>query len=298
MNARERIGQFRRVVLGLLARTAPCILLAPLLASGTLVTEDFAYAPASYNEGGLSGKNGGSGWTTAWSTGTTRIEVTSGSLSYAGGGYGIVQETSSNKAGSGYGGEPRGLYRGLGPMTGGVWFSCLMFMEPTFTTPEVTLQFNPTTDNNVYSANYVQLKGTSINVRYGGTDSLNVVTGLTQGNAVLVVGQLEVGVGNDAISLWVNPADLEEIGTPVFSQSGSDLGDNLFRIGLMGYRGSTSGAPRATMDALRISDGGGDWAQAFFEVTGVMPFIPEPGAGVLFLTGIGTLLAGRRHGRQ
>ncbi|MCX5683546.1 MAG: PEP-CTERM sorting domain-containing protein, partial [Planctomycetota bacterium] len=110
---------------------------------------------------------------------------------------------------------------------------------------------------------------------------------LALGQTHLIVGQWVIGAGNDSLSVWADPADLQHIGAPLFTQSDADAGAALYLAGVFAYGSSSSGTSRqGKLDALRISDGGGDLPTAYQDVTGVSP---EPATLALVLAGLAAL---------
>jgi hypothetical protein len=122
---------------------------------------------------------------------------------------------------------------------------------------------------------------TQFRLQYGSTEVLGPEGGMAFGQTHLIVGKLNVGAGDDTISVWADPADLNSLGTPL---TGSvNIGDSLYLVGLGGYNTAPDNAVMAAYDAIRLSNG----TAAFADVTGV----PEPGAIVLLLTGLVGLAA-------
>lgn len=261
-------------------------------ASGALIKEDFAYTSGlqgSQNGALVGNSTVGDGFSAPWAGNSTRVYVRADDLVYSGGGYDVVQAVGSNRAGTGYSSEMRGLYRNFSEISGTVWFSFLVRSESSSASPFVAVQWNPSTLNNALSANYIQLLNGAINVSYNGVLTSSVKTGLAINTTHLVVGRWVIGAGNDALDVWVNPASLTSLGVADFSQSNANIGSGLTRLGLMGL--STS-ADRVHVfaDAIRISDGNGNSTTAFGDVTGV----PEP-ASMGLLAGAALGLARRRR---
>lgn len=261
-------------------------------APAALITEDFAYTPGSGGGGVLQGNNGGAGFSTAWSGGTTRVYVRSGSLSYAGGGYAITQAVDSHKAGTGFN-QSRGLYRDLSsPVTGEAWFSFLVenIASDAQVNPFVALQWNPGTSNTFLADNYIQFRDGAVNINYAGTLSSDVVTGLARDTTHLIVGRWVIGAGNDTLEVWVNPANLSALGAADFSAASADAMASLTRLGQMGLSTSTDNV-QVFIDAIRVSDGNGSPAAARQDVTGV---IPEPAGFALAAAGAPLVFRRRR----
>jgi len=109
----------------------------------------------------------------------------------------------------------------------------------------------------------------------------------------LILGKMNVGVGNDTVSVWVDP-DVNAAGGPGglptanFTSTTVDFMDSVSRIGVpISWNGSSS----PHVDAIRVSD----TSTAFTDVTGV---VPEPSTFALSALGlIGLLVCGRRRRR-
>ena len=129
----------------------------------------------------------------------------------------------------------------------------------------------------------IMLHGTDLTVHYNGADSASLAT-LALGQTHLVVGRWGIGAGNDSLSVWADPADLQSIGAPLLTKNDADAGAALYLAGVFAYGSSTSGTSRqGKLDALRISDGVGDVTTGYQDVTGVTP---EPATVALVLAGL------------
>ena len=96
----------------------------------------------------------------------------------------------------------------------------------------------------------------------------------------LILGHMNVGVGNDTLSVWVDPDLNAALPAANFTSTTVDFMDSVVRIGV-----PTSGTSGVYIDAILLSD----TATAFEDVTGV----PEPAS--LALLGLGGLAMLRRR---
>lgn len=275
-------------------------------AEGATLIEDF-----NYESGQLAGKGTTvDGWTGSWGAGngtvTGRILVTSESnLSYSGGGYGIVQSGVGKLYGN-YGGplatDFRSSNRAIAePMSGTIWFSLLLQNNSNTTgadhwTQGIQFNKNLSSGNNFDASGFrIALAGTDLQVTYNGVTTTGLGT-YALDTTHLIVGKLEVGTGNDTLSVWLDPVDLLNLGTAVFTQSNASLGNTLANVGVFSY-GTFNPGPSSTtiygsLDALRVSDGGGVASTAFLAVTGV---VPEPGRAWLTLVALAGVVWQRRR---
>ena len=260
--------------------------------------EDFNYATNGTMSSGPD--NGGSGWSAAWGGGAgvtgTMYTSNSANLSYSGGGYNITQ------TGTGYAYGTYNAYRGINrtfsALTGTIWFSVLL--QDNASVDHAGIEFNnPRTSGLDYNASpyQIDLYGSSLDVYDGSTTTSTVAaTGLAVGQTHLIVGSITIGSGADTLNVWADPSDLSNLGTPLYTNSSVDMGNSLSSAGIFSY--VDSGTTDSQIDALMLSDGGGNSNTAFTAVTGVTPSsAPEPGRGVLlmvFLLGF-VMRRRRRH---
>ena len=266
-------------------------------AQASLIAHDFSDAADNaplLNTGGGSGFTGNWGATTGVNASTSRIKYDADlNLSYSGGGYAIAQTGT----GLAYGDfdQFRGINRPSDPDVGGtVWFSILV--QSVSATYHAGIQFNSHADLPYTGFDYTRgsfdagIRTNQLEVRYNGVTTSDLAP-LSAGQTHLLLGRIifqDNGV-NDRLDLWADPADVQALGTPLFSAANGDLGTQLFLPGVFAYGAANS--PSARLDALRISDGNGNAATAYFEVTGV---VPEPGTLALGL--LGACLLARRRG--
>ncbi|MFA5206581.1 MAG: PEP-CTERM sorting domain-containing protein [Lentisphaeria bacterium] len=188
-------------------------------------------------------------------------------LTYSGGGYNIVQ-TGNGMAVTTAGSDAwRGINRYIhttpgtaGGLTGTIWFSFLMAVDSS--QPFNAVQFNAHADT-PYSGNDYDRGGSGSNLEVGitgdsqfrltcgGTNVFGAAGALAVGKPHLIIGELTVGSGLDTITVWADPADINNRGTGL---TGSvDIGNSLYLIGLGGNNYNANNV-YAAYDALRISD--------------------------------------------
>ena len=175
--------------------------------------------------------------------------------------------------------------------------SCIGFN----TTKTNTISFAGGTSDASYipsTAYSVGLSNDTLFVAYGGfgtnsityewgwwTNYSTVATNLTRGQAHLIVGCItfQASGANDQLQVWADPSDLYHLGAPLFSESTHDFGSNIYNvtiggvgpreIGTGGRQGGRQGVylgpTVAQVSAIRFSDGNGDVASAFSDVTGL-----------------------------
>jgi len=294
----------RQLLFGGIAAMATFMALTPPL-QAALVLDDFNYGNDSQAMNAIASP-GGSGWTGKWgaTTGTSTGKMfidRDANLTYSGGGYAITQ----SGVGRAYGVYTafRGINRYIDiNLTGEIWFSVLLQTVTSSPVSHAGLQFNAHADA-PYSGNdydigkwHVELVANSLQVRYNGANYPNLAT-LTLGQTHLIVGRLVVGAGNDTMEVWADPADLTNLGTPLFSASSADMGNAVYLGGVFAYGEGGTETTRGYIDALRISDGGGNAAQAFYDATGVVA-IPEPSVAAMAAAGLAwVMMRGRRRVR-
>ncbi len=258
---------------------------APAVWAG-LVADDFSYS------GTLLGKTGGTGWTGQWgvSTGTggnTSRVLADASSNLTSALYSVTQSGT----GFAYGDYNafRGINRWVEPdLSGTVWFSVLM--RNTNAAYHSGIQFNNHADGTFTGSDYnrgpwdIELSGSNLIARYNGVNSASLAT-LALNETHLILGRLILGPGNDTMELWADPGDLCNLGSPLFSAGSADMGDDLFLAGVFAYGNvnNNTSLREGTLDALRISDGGGEPDIAFEDVTGQE--VPEPLTLALMATG-------------
>lgn len=249
---------------------------ALLAAAGLLETARANLAIADVGDlvvGNLAGQAGGTGWTGNWS-GSAQIFVTGGDLTsplYAAAQSGTPQRIRSSNT-SGLRQEFRRL---AAPATNELWFSFLA--QTANATTGAGLSFNPPTaspfDNP--SNAFIHLIGTNLLYRFGHTSDQLATNRIAISNTVLVVGRLVLvgGEAADSVSFWINPDLVADPVIahypPVYSDSSLHFLDRLTNIGVIAHNSGGSTAFFGNVDNLRISDGSGDPAAAFLDVTGI-----------------------------
>ncbi len=241
-------------------------------ASAGLVVEDF-----TYSSGILKDRTGGSGWGGPWgaTTNTTSRILVDASSNLTSPLYSITQSGTGHAYGN-YNAF-RGINRQVEPdLAGEVWFSALL--QNTASNHHAGIQFNVhTAAQGSSTVDYsqglwdIELSGTSLIARYNGVNSASLAT-LALNETHLILGRLILGAGNDTMEVWADPSDLYNLGSPLFSAGSANMGDDLYLAGIFAY--GTPDQPSGLIDALRMSDGGGDPDIAFEDVTGRE--IPEP----------------------
>jgi hypothetical protein len=260
---------------------AALLLLAAVPARATLLVADFNdLAP-----GGINGKAGGTGFTGNWS-GSAIGQVVANNLTSAL--YAITQTGTAQRYRNDNSQGLRQNYRtpAVSP-TGTVWFSFLARAEQSGDRAGLSLNAPTGTPFNDTGTVYAYLTGSTLNYQFGTGTAGTVINAAPVGTTALVVGRMVIAGsgGADSIQLWINPdlmanPDINAY-APVYSSSSVHFLDSIATVGAVAARvdGGTSGG--GNVDSIRISDGGGDPGQAYYDVTGV----PEPSSVVLLAIG-------------
>jgi hypothetical protein len=261
--------------------------LAIASANAALVVADFNDIAA----GGINGKAGGTGLSSTWN-GSAGGNVVTGNLTSS-----LYNITPSGTAQHYQSVNATGLRQNFRTITtspaGEVWFSFLAMVDVAGNRAGVSLNAPTGTPFQDPGTVYAYMNGTSLNYSFGTGTAGSVVTTNALGSTALIVGRMNIvgSSGLDSISLWVNPDLVANSNifayTPVYSSSSVNFLDTLTTLGAIAARvdGGTTGA--GNVDMIRFSDGGGNAAQAYIDVTGV----PEPSTMALGAVGfIGLLL--------
>ena len=264
---------------------------------------------ADFNDlttGALQTKAGGTGFSGTWS-GSANPAVFAGDLTSSL--YSRPQSGTSQLLRGTNSGSVRQNFRAVATSPAGeVWFSFLTRVDETNTGlsfESAGISLNPSSTSTPFDnlGNfYVVHTGDTIEYSFG-AGTAGVVTGLAGGvvgaNSTqysgLFVGRLVInGSGAaDTVSVWYNPdltanPDITSY-TPFYSSSSVNALDAITTLGAATYQTGNLGG--GELDNILFSDGGGDSAQAFFDVTGV----PEPGSTTLLALAAAAAFSRRRR---
>lgn len=207
-------------------------------------------------------QNSGTNFFGPWDFSTTQ-NVVAGNLTTSVGGYNRPQSGSNlGKLQGTYNAYRQNACSLTASMSGSVWFSLLV--DNTDATGVAGLSFNPTAYSD--AANAIQLIGTKLRVTLANTTTDNIAT-LNLNSVHLLLGRLDVSSsGNETLSLWADPASLNNLSAPLFTSSNANFLSSLSSVGIVSYNTSKSNAG-GFLDALILSNS----STAFFDVTGVLP---------------------------
>ncbi|WAC21540.1 PEP-CTERM sorting domain-containing protein [Luteolibacter sp. SL250] len=250
-------------------------------------------------------KAGGTGFSGNWS-GSASSNIIAGDLTSTL--YNVPQTGTAQALRNGNNGGVRQNFRTVANSpTGEIWFS---FLTRTMTSADETdtesagISLNPANTGTPFNDRgdyYIQMTGGTLVYSFGagtaGSQVISSTPGVASDKISLIVGRLTINAGGaaDAVSLWVDPdlianSDISAY-TPAYSSTTINMADTITRLGAISYQNADPGLTGGTLDNIRFSDGAGDAAQAFYDVTGV----PEPSGLALALLGAGGFLARRRR---
>jgi len=250
----------------ILRLSLPALLTAVLLCGGAqagLVQADFN----DLNLGVLQTQAGGVGMTGTWgNTGT--IDVVSGDLSSTL--YTLTQSGTPQSVQGDYS-QPRQSTRAVAtPMSGDVWFSYLVNQ------PAAAARGGISINQNNYTYGNPRLGAADTDLFLELPDGMHWIDGqFTHGNTALVVGQMQIGAGNDTIQVWVNPDLVAQPDItayePAYYNAGTNFASSVTRIGVASYRyGGPAGSTGGTVDNVIFSD----TSTAYQDVTGSAASLP------------------------
>jgi hypothetical protein len=285
----------RRVLLSVLAAL-------PFLAAGSAQA---VLLIANFNDtstGGTTSKAGGTGFTGNW-YGSASSNIVAINLSSPL--YNVPQTGTALSLRNGNSGDIRQNFRNVTTSpTGEVWFSFLTQTQTnaagdqtesagiSLNTPSTGTPFNNRGDF------YVQMTGGTLAYSFGagtaGTQVISSTPGTASTKLTLIVGRMVISPagGADNISLWVDPDLIANNNifayNPIYSNSTVNALDAISILGAISYQQGSLGG--GIVDNIRFSDGNGNAAQAYLDVTGV----PEPSGMALALLGAGGFVLRRR----
>jgi hypothetical protein len=269
------------------------LILTVTSAKAALIVADFNDVTA----GAINGKAGGTGLSGSWS-GSAQGIVVAGNLTsslYSLTQAGTAQHLQNTTQGL------RQNYRTIPTSpTGEVWFSFLAQADAAGNRAGISLNVPTTATPFDNTGNiYAYLNGSSLSYSFGAGTAGTVAAANTVGSTALVVGRMNIvgGSGMDSIDLWVNPDLISNPSifayTPAYTSSSVNFLDSLTLLGVIVSRPDSGGSGAGHVDNVRFSDGGGNAAQAYLDVTGAL--IPEPSAVALAALGIVGCLFSRRR---
>jgi len=250
----------------ILRLSLPALLTAVVLCGGAqagLVQADFN----DLNLGVLQTQAGGVGMTGTWgNTGT--IDVIGGDLSSPL--YTLTQSGTPQSVQGDYG-QPRQSTRAVAtPMSGDVWFSYLVNI------PNDVGRGGISVNQNNYTYGNPRLGAADTRLFLELPDGMHWIEGqFTAGATALVVGQMQIGAGNDTIQVWVNPDLVAQPDItayePAYYNASTNFASSVSRIGVASYRyGGPSGSKGGTVDNVVFSD----TPTAYQDVTGSTATLP------------------------
>jgi hypothetical protein len=269
---------------------------AVLLLSPVTVTRA-ATAVADFNDiaaGAINGKAGGIGWTGNW-TGSAGGTVVAGNLTSSL--YDLPQPGTAQHFRNINATGLRQNYRTpASTFVGTIWFSFLMMAEAAGDRAGLSLNAPTPTPFMDPGTAYTFLSGQTLNFQFGPGTAGTLASAVPIGSTALVVGRIDLngGVGgSDPVSLWLNPDLIANpdinVYTPFYSNGGVDWLTSITTVGAIAARADGAGVGGGNVDNIHFSDGGGNEAQAYRDVTGV----PEPGSAALL--GVSLLGLARRR---
>ena len=273
--------------------------LAALAGLGLTGTASAALVASDLNAGGTE-----SGFSGGWQ-GSSNIRITAPGTDLTYANYSITQTgTPGSVYSANTNHNDRMDSRNLSAaMSGEIWFSALVNVPTLDNFAGLSFDSDLTTGgterfSHALSELRVVLTPSSLIVDMdGGTGPVATGTetgSFAAGTTHLILGRMTIGVGNDALSVWINP-DVNASGGPGglgaanFTSTTVDFMDSIARIGVPISDDSVID-DTAHVDAIRVSDTG----TAFTDVTGVT-IIPEPSTTALLgLGGLALILRRRK----
>jgi hypothetical protein len=263
-------------------------------AQATMVVADFNDLTA----GGINGQAGGTGWTGNW-TGSAGGTVSAGDLTSPL--YNVPQSGTGERYRSVNATGLRQNFRTPASLTGTIWFSYLAKAETGGDRAGLSINSPTATPFNDTGLAHAYLVGDTLNYQFGAGTAGTLSAAAPVGSNALIVGKIDLngGAGGaDPITLWVNPdlvanPDINSY-TPAYTNASVDWLGSIDTIGVIAARADGGINGGGDVDNIRFSDGGGDAAQAYADVTGAG--VPEPTTLAFLALAGGAGLARRRRG--
>jgi hypothetical protein len=269
------------------------ILLSAEATSAAMIVADFN----DLTIGTLNNKGGGTGLSGNW-TGSAGGSVVANDLTSTL--YNRPQAGNARRARSENSSGLRQNYRTIAVSpTGTVWFSFLARAEASASQAGLSINAPTPTPFNDPGTFYAYLSGSTLQYQFGAGTAGSAANVATVNSTALVVGRITIAGsgGADAVTLWVNPDLIAnpniDAYTPVYNNASVNALDTFSHIGVVASRFDGGNTGAGNVDNIRISDGNGNAATAYTDVTGVTA-VPEPTSLALLSLG-GVALLGRRR---
>ncbi len=284
---------------GRLLSSVVCVFLATGSARAVLLVADFN----DLNAAAINLQGGGTGFSGTWS-GSANTSIIASNLTST-----LYNVPQSGNARALRGANTNGFRQSFRTVasspTGEVWFSFLTETSTSSTgasyeTAGISLNANTATPFDNPGNVYAYMTGNTLYYSFGaGTANSSVIIARPPDTAAetltLIVGRFIINAGGaaDTVSLWVNPNLIANpdisFYTPIYSSNTVNFIDSITTLGVVAHQVNTLGG--GVVDNIRFSDGGGNAAQAYLDVTN----IPEPSVSLLSVLAAAVFILRRRN---